>query len=233
MRTIPVIAWVGFALAPGFGGAAAAGRGDGAFADTVAVDKNDFGPTGVNRYFVLVPGPELVLEGQEDGRKTVLTILVRDERKVIDGVTTRVIEGRETAAGQLVEVSRNYFAISRRTGDVFYFGEELDIYKEVGIASHEGAWLSGVGGARFGLMMPGAPRVGLRYPQEVAPGVATDRTEMVSLTATRATPAGKFARCLQTAESSPLERGKSSKFYAENVGLMVDGELKFVRPAAS
>src|SRR6185503_7351194 len=99
-----------------------------------------------------------------------------------DGVETRIIEERETNDGQLIEVSRNYFAISKRTGNVYYFGEDVDIYKNGKVASHEGAWLSGVNGARFGLMMAAVPLVGSRYYQEVAPQVAMDRAEIVSVT---------------------------------------------------
>jgi Concanavalin A-like lectin/glucanases superfamily len=52
-----------------------------------------------------------------------LTITVLNETKMVDGVETRVVEERETKGGKLKEVSRNYFAISKRTNDVFYFGE--------------------------------------------------------------------------------------------------------------
>jgi hypothetical protein len=37
---------------------------------------------------------------------------------LVAGVETRVVEERETSVGAPVEVSRNYFAISKRTGDV-------------------------------------------------------------------------------------------------------------------
>ena len=76
-----------------------------------------------------------------------------------------------------VEISRNYFAISKRTNDVYYFGEDVDIYKASKVSSHEGAWLAGVKGARFGLAMPGVPTLKAKYYQELAPGVAMDRAE--------------------------------------------------------
>jgi hypothetical protein len=200
-----------------------------AFTDTFNVDKADLVATGANRYFVLTPGFQLVLEGTPDGKKTVLTITVLNETKLVDGVATRVIEEKETENGQIIEISRNYFAFSKRTGDVFYFGEDVDIYKNGKVTSHEGAWLSGVAGARFGLMMPGAPRIGARYQQEVAPGVAMDRSEIVSVSETFATPAGKFENCLKTAETSALEKGTAHKFYAPGIGLVYDGELKLVK----
>jgi hypothetical protein len=207
----------------------AAGKSEPAFTDTFPVDKADLTATGANRYFVLTPGFQLVLEGKPDGKKTVLTITVLNETKLVDGVETRVVEERETVDGKLAEISRNYFALSKRTNDVFYFGEDVDIYKNGKVTSHEGAWLSGVAGARFGLMIPGSPRVGARYHQEVAPGVALDRAEVVSVSERFETPAGKFENCLKTEESSALESGKAHKFYAPGIGLIYDGELKLVK----
>ena len=78
-------------------------------------------------------------------------------------------------------MSRNYFAISRRTNSVYYFGEDVDIYKAGKVVSHEGSWISGLGGAHFGLFMPGTPLLHGRYYQELAPRVAMDRAELVSM----------------------------------------------------
>ena len=203
--------------------------GSPAFADSFGTDKAHLVSTGRNRFFVLEPGYQLVLEGKEKGKATVLTITVLNETKLVDGVETRVVEEKETANGQVVEISRNYFAISTKTSDVFYFGEDVDMYKDGKVVGHEGAWLSGVNGARFGMMMPGTPLLGARYQQEVAPKVAMDRAEVVSLTETLQTPAGKFEKCLKTEESSALEGGKEQKLYAPGIGLIYDGSLKLTK----
>jgi hypothetical protein len=105
----------------------------------------------------------------------------------------------------------------------------VDIYKKGRIVEHEGAWLSGVQGARFGLIMPGTPLLGARYYQEMAPKVAQDRAEVVSLTEKLKTPAGTFENCLKTEETTPLERGKEYKLYAPGIGLIQDGDLKLSR----
>ena len=200
-----------------------------AFSDTFAVEKTDLVSIGSNRYFVLTPGFQLVLEGAPEGKQTVLTVTVLDETKMVDGVETRIVEEREVVNGELLEISRNYFAISKRTNDVFYFGEDVDIYKGGKIANHDGAWLSGVAGARFGLKLPGSPLLGARYHHEVAPGVALDRAEVVGVSETFETPAGKFSDCLKVEESSALEKGKAFKFYAPGIGLIYDGELRLVK----
>ncbi|MBK8974386.1 MAG: PepSY domain-containing protein [Planctomycetes bacterium] len=198
------------------------------FTASFGVDKAELGHTGRNPNFVLVPGYRLVLEGDDDGDRVRLVISVLSETRVVDGVTTRVVEERETRNGELEEVSRNFFAISNRTNDVYYFGEEVDIYEDGEIVRHEGAWLAGVDGARFGLMMPGTPLLGARYYQEIAPGVAMDRAEIASLDAVRDTPAGRFEHCLRVREDTPLERGSEVKTFAFGIGLIQDESLLLV-----
>ena len=132
----------------------------------------DFTSTGENSYFILKPGHQVILEGEEDGEKLQLIMTVLDETKVVDGVETRVVEEKESEGGDLVEVSWNYFAICKPTNDVFYFGEDVDIYEDSKIVSHEGAWVAGQNGAKAGMIMPGRVEVGLKYYQEISPGVA-------------------------------------------------------------
>jgi hypothetical protein len=175
---------------------------------------------------VLEPGYRLTL--QDGDERLVITVL--DETKVVDGVETRVVEERESKRDALVEVSRNYYAISKRTNSVYYFGEDTDIYKDGKVVKHEGSWLAGVNGARFGLMMPGTPLVGGRYYEEIAPGVAMDRGQVASVAETMTVPAGSFTNVLRVEETTPLERGEHEyKLYAPGVGLLQDESLKLVR----
>ena len=165
------------------------------------------------------------------GERLVVTVL--NETKVVDQVTTRVVEERETKDGQPVEVSRNYFAMSSRTNAVFYFGEDVDAYRNGKVVNHDGSWLAGEKGARFGLMMPGLPLIKARYYQEIAPLSAMDRAEIVSLTERLQTPAGTFTSVLKTIETSQLEAGPGeAKYYAAGIGLLQDGSLKLVRYGA-
>ena len=157
------------------------------FRAAFSVDKAKLSSTGRGAYFILEPGYRLYMQSGKD----TLIITVLEETKVVDGVTTRIVEERETEGGQLVEVSRNYFAIDNATGDVYYFGEDVDMYKNGKVTGHEGAWLSGVNGAKFGLMVPGAPKPGDRYYQESAPKVAMDRAEVVAINAESHGPRGR------------------------------------------
>jgi hypothetical protein len=207
-------------------GAVTAGQSDQRWTDHFGVEKGELASTGRNPYFVLEPGYRLTL--QDGDERLVITVL--DETKVVDGVETRVVEERESKRDALVEVSRNYYAISKRTNSVYYFGEDTDIYKDGKVVKHEGSWLAGVNGARFGLMMPGTPLVGGRYYEEIAPGVAMDRGQVASVAETMTVPAGSFTNVLRVEETTPLERGEHEyKLYAPGVGLLQDESLKLVR----
>ena len=182
--------------------------------------------TGKNRYFVLEPGFQLVLEG--DGMRVHITVL--DETRTVDGVLTRVVEEREWKNGALYEVSRNYFVMCEQSGDVFYVGEDVDYYQDGKVVKHDGSWLAGANGNRAGLMMPGTPKIGMKYYQEIAPGVAMDRAEIVSMSETCVTPAGTFRDCLKVKEGSALEFwAKEYKYYAPGIGLVQDEDLRLRR----
>jgi hypothetical protein len=132
--------------------------------------------------------------------------------------------------GKLAEVTRDYYAIDSRTGDVYYFGEDVDVYKNGKVTGHEGSWLSGVKGAKFGMMMPGKPRMGQKFYQELAPGVGMDRVEIVSDQEKVVTPAGTFDKCIHVVETSPIEKGlKDHKWYAAGVGQVKDGSMLLVK----
>jgi hypothetical protein len=182
--------------------------------------------TGRNDYFILEPGFQLVLEG--GGTRVQITVL--DETKTVDGVLTRVVEEREWKKGKLYEVATNYFAICEQTKDVYYFGEDVSFYKNDKVVKHDGSWLAGRNGAKAGLIMPGSPKVNMKYYQEIAPGIAMDRAEIVSLTETCKTPAGTFAKCMKVKEGSELDLGVTEyKYHAPGIGLVRDEDVRLVK----
>jgi hypothetical protein len=196
---------------------------------TFDVGAAELATAGESPYFILKPGAQLTLEGKEDGKAVRLVVTVLDETRTVGGIEARVVEERESENGALVEVSRNFLAIRKTTRDVYYLGEEVDIYRNGKIVDHEGAWLHGSKGATLGLLVPAAPVIGRRYYQEVAPGVAMDRAQVVSVSERVTTPAGTFEKCLKTEETTPLEPGdKEYKLYAPGVGLVQDGPLVLV-----
>lgn len=74
------------------------------------LENADFSSTGKNKYFILEPGYQLILEGTEVQEKVRLVISALDETQKIGNVEARVIEERETANRKLIEISRNFFA---------------------------------------------------------------------------------------------------------------------------
>jgi hypothetical protein len=194
------------------------------------VDPRTLATEGESSYFILKPGYQATFEGKEGAKSGKLVITVLNETKAVGGVDTRIVEEREwNGAGELIEVSRNYFALHPATGDVYYFGEDVDTYKKGKVVNHEGTWHHGSNGAKFGLLIPGKPTLGMRFYQELAKGVAMDRVEIVSLTDKLTTRAGAFDRCLKTKETTPLEKlAREYKIYAPGVGLVKDGDLELV-----
>jgi hypothetical protein len=188
------------------------------------ISQRSLDDSGQSRYFVLDPGYYLILEG--GGER--VTISVLHETREINGISTRIVEERSEENGELTELASNFFALDPATGDVFYFGEDVNIYDD-DMVTHEGSWLAYEHGSQPGLYMPGAPVVGMRYYQEVAPGIAEDRAEVISTTDRVSTPAGDFENCLRTRESSPIDPGVTGeKVYAPGIGLVQDGALQLV-----
>lgn len=181
--------------------------------------------TGRNPYFILEPGHQLVLEGGD----TKLQITVLDETRTVDGVATRVVEEKEWKDGKLAEIARNYYAICEQTKDVFYFGEDVDFYENGKVVKHDGSWLAGKGN-RAGLMMPGSPKLRHKYYQEIAPRVAMDRAEVISLDDTCKTPAGTFSKCMKVKEGSAIELAAVEyKYYAPSIGFVGDESLRLTK----
>jgi len=161
--------------------------------------------------------------------KTTITVL--NKTKIINGIQTRIVEEKDFEDSVLVERSLNYFAISKKNNSVFYFGEDVDFFDKNGnIIGHEGSWRAGRNGAKPGLIMPGIALIGARYFQEIAPGVALDKAEILSVTDTVTVPVGTFKNVLKTEETTSLEPDVVDfKFYARGIGLIKDAEVSLVK----
>ena len=66
----------------------------------------------------------------------------------------------------------------------------------------------------------------MKYYQEIAPGVAMDRAEVVSLDDELQTPTGNFPNSLKTMEGTALNLiEREFKTYAPGIGLIQDQRL--------
>lgn len=108
------------------------------------------------------------------------------------------------------------------SGNVWYFGEDTKELNEFGhVISTEGTWKAGVNGAQPGIVMEADPKVGDRYHQELAPGVAEDQAEVLSLDASTCVPYGCFDHLLLTKEWTVLKPGVvEQKYYAGGIGFI-------------
>jgi hypothetical protein len=224
--------------------AAGAQEGEPEFTEHFPVEECAFTPFGGNDFFSLMPGRRTYFDnsacmaaGECEEREELVITVTRDFKKVwIDDegerrpIWTRVITEHEREDGRIKEISRNYFAMCVPSRDVYYFGEDVDIYAGGKVVSHDGAWLAGRDGAAPGIIMPESAFVlGQRYYQELAAGVALDRAEHVETDVEIDLRAGNFDGCIEVAETTPLEPdSESTKVYCPGVGLVIDNDLEAI-----
>jgi hypothetical protein len=207
-----------------------------------APGKNTFTLAIDNSFFPLPAGRRWVFTGSENGERVGLRITVLEATKTLfrgsKRVTTRVVEelewadangnGRVDSGEDLIEVSRNYFAQSQR-GTVCYFGEVVDIYQGGVVASHGGSWRADARGNAPGVFMPARPKVGMKFQQEIAPGVAEDTATIIARGVRTKVPAGTFEDTIMLRDRNPLDGSTGTKTYARGVGLVIDGPVKLIR----
>ena len=169
-----------------------------------------------------------MLEGVDDEGATILLIItVLDETEVVADVTTRVLEEMELVDDELIEVPRNFFA-QAPDGTVCYFGEEVDIFEDGVIVSHEGAWRADEPGNQPGIIMLANPVVGDIYSQEDAPEVAEDQAEVQALGETIVVPAGTFNDTLRTEDCNRLDGTTDTKVFVRDIGLAIDQDVQLL-----
>lgn len=183
----------------------------------------DFKPVIDNPLFPLSSLGPTVFEGEETDPHTGELVKIRLKSRVLPetttvaGVTVLVLEEKDYKNGQLAESTQDYFA-QRSDGNVYYFGERVDIYEGGQITSHKGQWLAGEGENHEGVYMAKDPQLGQAYEQEKAPGVAEDRWTVVAVNQTLTTQAGTFSGCIKTEDFSPLDKLTEFKYYCPGVG---------------
>jgi hypothetical protein len=191
------------------------------------LDRAGFSPNVTNPYFPLRPGTTFVYRGTKDGRQAIDLFVPTTRTRVIDGVTTRVVEDRLYLDGVLEERTSDYYA-QDSCGNVWYFGEdtaELDARGKV--KSTEGSFHAGVNGAQPGVYMPATPAPGPWYRQEWAPGHAEDRFKVVSTSASVSAADGKHRNALRTEERTALEPGVvDNKYYVRGIGQVAELSVK-------
>lgn len=211
------------------------------------VDPRDIGSTVTpNMYFPLVEGTQWVYRADfqdEDGNDVteVITVVVTDEVKLIDGVLCRTVNDLvevDTGDGPRPLEDTNDWYAQDLSGNVWYCGEEVKDYEVFEgdqpmlpeLVAIDGSFKVGRDGAKPGITMFAAPEVGATYRQESAFGDAEDFATINSLTASESVPAASCdGDCLVTTEGNLLDPGVyADKYYAPGVGniLEVEGDVR-------
>lgn len=221
------------ALAFGFApaapsGAAVAARGS-ACADlpqgreNVDLDPADFTTRIDNPYWPMTPGTTWRYVERDEGERQTVTVTVTRRTKVIEGVRARVVHDVvRDQDGVILENTWDWFA-QDSDGNIWYLGEFTQEYEDGVPVNNEGSFQHGRAGAQAGVVVPGEPRAGCAYREELLAGEAEDRARVLSTTETIETRFGLRHRVLQTANTTPLHRDiLENKFYVRGLGPVLE-----------
>jgi hypothetical protein len=188
-------------------------------------DRNRFSdPTNIhNQWFPLRPGKQWVYEGFAivDGKREPHRVVftVTDLTKVVHGVRNLVVWDRDYSQGQLVEAELALFA-QDDDGNVWHFGQYPEEY-EAGKLVAAPAWIAGLEGAKPGISMRAAPRLGTSdYSQGLGPAVDwRDRAKVRTVGQRTCVPTGCYQDVLVMEEWDEAEpAARQLKYYAPAVG---------------
>jgi hypothetical protein len=149
-----------------------------------------------NPFFPLVPGTTLVYTGSIDNVPARTEFTVTRGTKVIQGITTTVVDEKDFENGVKTEETRDWYAIDN-DGNVWYFGEStVQVDPNGKVTGTTGSWEAGVNRGE-------------------------DRAIIRSLHTTVSVPVGIFTGCLKTKEFSRLDPGVfEQKYYGRGIGLL-------------
>lgn len=181
-----------------------------------------------NQYLPLSKLNQDILEGTEEGKSMRVERTMKPGTKefMVGGqkVEALIMEDREIMAGELEEVTLDYFA-QGDDGAVYYLGEDVDNYKDGKVVAHEGAWLYGTNSKHLGMIIPGKPAIGQKFSAERAEGITREDDTIESLSETVTVPSGTYKGCVKLKEV--LDDGTIEyKYYAPGVGVVKEAGKK-------
>lgn len=187
-------------------------------------DPSNFGDpaTGANPYLPLKPGTQWVREGATSvGSRRVphlVTTTVTDVYREINGVRTVAVLDDEVDGGQVSQQSLDYLA-EDKDGTLWYLGGYTEEYEGGRFVSALDAWLSGVKGAKAGVLVQADPKAGTP-PYAVAQPDAEegDVAEVVEVGARHCVPFKCFDDVLIVREGKASAPDNEFKYYARDVG---------------
>ena len=187
-----------------------------AFSSPLQIDNPYYGPPEGEIY--IYEGGEVGEEPEEEIRLERL-----NDTRLANGVECIIQNDKVFLDDILIEDTNDWLA-QDDSGNLWYFGEEVDNYDEEGnFLDNDGAWEAGIDDAYPGYWLPGNPTVGQRYYQEYYPGEAEDEAEVVGLDDVVIIDLGTYENCLVTRDFTTLEPGEYElKYYAPDIGLILE-----------
>lgn len=188
------------------------------------LDPANFGDpaTGANPYLPVVPGTQWVREGFTDvGERRVphqVTTTVSNVYREIDGVRTVAMFDYELDGGQVTQVSIDYVAEDKQ-GNLWVLGGYTEEYQGGRYVSAVDPWLSGINGAKAGVLVQGDPQAGTPPYAVAKPAIEEgDVAEVVEVGAQQCVPFRCFGDVLVVREGKVSAPDNELKYYARDVG---------------
>jgi hypothetical protein len=216
---------IGAVLAAGLGGGSSWAQAPTATAHAAydpVINPDDFVPVIDNKYFTLKPGTKFTYQNRTGTERGEVT--VTDEVKKLMGVTTTGVRVTEWRNGLLREDTTDWYA-QDKAGNVWYFGESVNNYRDGKLVHHTGSWEAGVGGAKPGILMRADPQLGDSYRQEYYLGRAEDIGTVVAVGQKVTVPYGTLENCVQIRDSSPLDPIAEFKYFCADIGFLALEEV--------
>jgi hypothetical protein len=184
---------------------------------------SDFTANVTNQWFPLTPGKILVYTGEKNRIPGIDIFTPTARTRMIDGVSTRVVEDRVYSNGFLGERTSDYYA-QDRCGNVWYFGEDTaELNRQGKITTRSGSFHAGIHGAQPGVFLQARPQIGRQFRQEWSPGQAEDQYRALDFTSSTKVPFGSFHGLLRTDETTTLEPDVlDNKYYLKGVGTLLE-----------
>jgi hypothetical protein len=182
-----------------------------------------------NPYLPITRFHRCVLGGNDQGQRLRVVRVLQSRTKSFgyrgQTVTTAVVEYRvtEVGAGQLIEKTVDYFA-QDEAGTVYYFGEDVNEYRNGRLVSHEGQWRVGRDTSEPGVLMPEHPRVGDTFYAENIPGIAVEHDRVVARGMTQRIGANTYRHVIRIREhaTTPKPAEVEYKTYARGTGVITE-----------
>jgi hypothetical protein len=143
------------------------------------IDAADFVSAVDNPLWPLKPGTRYHYEGMRGTTPQTDDELVLHRNKRILGIDATIVRDTVSEAGRPIERTLDYYAQDDQS-NVWYLGEDSFERQHGRFVRASDSWLSGVDGAKPGIIMPAHPKPGDRYRQEYyPPGEALDEAHVL------------------------------------------------------